>query len=99
MTAPATRAVAIAGVGYSPFTKASGRSVLDQALEACRNAVADAGLSAADVDLLVGTSTGSVLAAALSQAESPERQLSVLLTLAGAESVREVRVRGRVVHP
>jgi hypothetical protein len=24
--------------------------------------------------------------------------LSVLLTLAGAESVREVRVRGRVVH-
>jgi len=41
---------------------------------------------------------GSVLAAALSQAESPERLLSVLLTLAGAESVREVRVRGRVVH-
>jgi guanine deaminase len=41
---------------------------------------------------------GSVLAAALSQAESPERLLSVLFTLAGAESVREVRVRGRVVH-
>ena len=35
---------------------------------------------------------GSVLAAALSQAESPERLLSALLTLAGAESVREVRV-------
>jgi guanine deaminase len=41
---------------------------------------------------------GSVLASALSQAESPERVLSALLTLAGAESVREVRVRGRVVH-
>ena len=41
---------------------------------------------------------GSVLAAALSQAESAERVLSALLTLAGAESVREVRVRGRVVH-
>ena len=41
---------------------------------------------------------GSVLAAALSQAESAERLLSALLTLAGAESVREVRVRGRVVH-
>ncbi len=41
---------------------------------------------------------GSVLASALSQAESPERLLSALLTLAGAESVREVRVRGRMVH-
>ena len=41
---------------------------------------------------------GSVLASALSQAESPERLLSALLTMAGAESVREVRVRGRVVH-
>lgn len=41
---------------------------------------------------------GSVLAAALAHAESPERLLSVLLTLAGAESVREVRVRGHVVH-
>ena len=41
---------------------------------------------------------GSVLASALSQAEGAERVLSVLFTLAGAESVREVRVRGRVVH-
>ncbi len=41
---------------------------------------------------------GSVLAATLSQAESPERVLSALLTLAGAESVHEVRVRGQVVH-
>ena len=40
----------------------------------------------------------SVLAAALGQAETPERQLSVLLTLAGAESVAEVRVRGHIVH-
>ena len=47
-TAP--RPVAIAGVGYSPFTKASGRGVLDQALEACRDAIADAGIDAATVD-------------------------------------------------
>jgi acetyl-CoA acetyltransferase len=44
------RRAAIAGVGYSPITKASGRSVLDQALEACRAAVADAGLTPTDVD-------------------------------------------------
>jgi guanine deaminase len=42
---------------------------------------------------------GSVLAGAIAQAEGPERLLSVLITMAGAESVREVRVRGRVVHP
>ena len=41
---------------------------------------------------------GSVLAAATAQAESPERLLSTLITMAGAESIREVRVRGQVVH-
>jgi len=41
---------AIAGVGYTDFTAGSGRSVLDLAAEACRNALDDAGLSAADVD-------------------------------------------------
>ncbi|MEO8370676.1 MAG: guanine deaminase [Candidatus Solibacter sp.] len=40
----------------------------------------------------------SVLAAATAQAESPERLLAALLTMAGAETIREVRVRGRVVH-
>jgi acetyl-CoA acetyltransferase len=42
--------VAVAGVGYTAFTKASGRSVLDQALEACRHAIADAGIDASAVD-------------------------------------------------
>jgi acetyl-CoA acetyltransferase len=37
-------------VGYTPFTRRSGRSVLDQALEACRNAVDDAGIETAQVD-------------------------------------------------
>jgi acetyl-CoA acetyltransferase len=46
----ANRTAAIAGVGYSPFTRAAGRSVLDQALEACGAAVADAGLDRAEVD-------------------------------------------------
>ncbi len=41
---------AIAGVGYSPFTRASGRSVLDQALEACSGAIDDAGLDRSAVD-------------------------------------------------
>jgi acetyl-CoA acetyltransferase len=41
---------AIAGVGYTPFTRRSGRTVLDQALEACRHAVRDAGLTTREVD-------------------------------------------------
>jgi acetyl-CoA acetyltransferase len=41
---------AIAGVGFTELTKASGRSVLDLATEACARAIDDAGLSNADVD-------------------------------------------------
>ena len=41
---------AITGVGYTELSKASGRSVLELATEACRAAVADAGLTPADVD-------------------------------------------------
>ena len=39
---------AIAGVGYSDFSRRSNRSVLDLATEACRNALDDAGLETAD---------------------------------------------------
>lgn len=41
---------AIAGVGYTEISRRSGRSVLDLATEACRAAVADAGLDAPEVD-------------------------------------------------
>jgi acetyl-CoA acetyltransferase len=41
---------AIAGVGYTPFSRASGRSVLDLATDACRAAVDDAGLATHEVD-------------------------------------------------
>jgi acetyl-CoA acetyltransferase len=41
---------AIAGVGYTQFSRDSGASVLQLATEACRNAIADSGLTSADVD-------------------------------------------------
>jgi acetyl-CoA acetyltransferase len=44
------RQAAIAGVGYSPFSKLSGRSVLDLAAEACRRALDDTGLARTEVD-------------------------------------------------
>lgn len=43
-------AAAITGVGYTDFSRRSGRSVLDLAAEACRKAIADAGLEHSDVD-------------------------------------------------
>jgi acetyl-CoA acetyltransferase len=44
---------AIAGVGYTEFTRASGRTVRSLASEACIKAVADAGLSVADIDGII----------------------------------------------
>jgi acetyl-CoA acetyltransferase len=41
---------AVVGVGYTPFSRASGRSVLSLAAEAVAAAVGDAGLQLADVD-------------------------------------------------
>lgn len=41
---------AIAGVGYTAFSKRSGRTVLDLAAEACRNAAEDAGLPRSAID-------------------------------------------------
>ncbi|MFA5885844.1 MAG: hypothetical protein WDA60_18480, partial [Acidimicrobiia bacterium] len=47
---------AIAGVGYTPFSRASGRSVLSLAREACLGAIDDAGLNVEDVDGIVSFS-------------------------------------------
>ena len=44
---------AIVGIGYTDFTKRSGRTVRSLASEACLKAVADAGLTVNDVDGLV----------------------------------------------
>jgi acetyl-CoA acetyltransferase len=44
------RAAAIVGVGYTPFSRESGVSVLDLARAACADALSDAGLAHTDVD-------------------------------------------------
>jgi acetyl-CoA acetyltransferase len=46
-------AAAIAGVGITALTRASGRTELSLAVEACRAAVDDAGLGAGDVDAVL----------------------------------------------
>ena len=47
---------ALSGVGYTPFSKSSGRSVMSLALEACSAALADSGLDPKDVDGIVSYS-------------------------------------------
>ena len=44
------RTAAVVGVGYTEFSRASGRSVLDLARAACADALADAGVAANEVD-------------------------------------------------
>jgi acetyl-CoA acetyltransferase len=44
---------AVAGVGFTEFSRNSGQSVLSLATQACRNAIDDAGIPVADVDGIV----------------------------------------------
>jgi len=44
---------AIVGIGYTPQGKVTGRTSLSFHLEACRNAILDAGLRKQDVDGLI----------------------------------------------
>lgn len=47
---------ALVGVGFTEFSRESGRSVLSLAAEACRRAIDDAGLSRSDIDGVVSYS-------------------------------------------
>ncbi|MDB5999885.1 MAG: hypothetical protein JWP52_1584 [Rhizobacter sp.] len=63
-------AAAVAGIGWTEYSRNSGKHVEALALEACKNAIADAGLTPADVDGIVtfglgDTSTTSVIATSL----------------------------------
>ncbi len=49
---------AIAGVGFTDYSLDSGRSVLSLAIEACRNAMDDAGLTPQDVDGILEFNVG-----------------------------------------
>ena len=58
---------AIAGIGATEFSKDSGRSELKLAVEAASAALADAGLSASDVDGLVTFTMDSTAEIALAR--------------------------------
>jgi acetyl-CoA acetyltransferase len=77
---------AVAGVGYSPFSRESGHSVLALAREACLAAIDDAGLAVQDVDGIVSFSLNhdSVPAPAVATALAlPELRFAADLDLGG----------------
>jgi acetyl-CoA acetyltransferase len=81
-----SRKAGITGVGYTPFTRESGKSVLDLAAEASRNAIDDAGLKPADVDGVVSfmLMSDSVPCQAVATALAlPELRYSLDLQLGG----------------
>jgi acetyl-CoA acetyltransferase len=78
---------AIAGVGYTPFTRRSEKSVLDLAAEACRNAIADAGLDPRAVD---GVASFSVLSDSV-----PSQSVGTVLGLPTQTYVLDLQLGGQ----
>jgi len=62
------------------------------------NEVGDFGLGKAADLVLIRPPDGSELAQVLQRSESVEQSLAAIFTLAGSESVREVRVEGQTVY-
>jgi acetyl-CoA acetyltransferase len=78
---------AIAGIGYTDFSRASGKSVLALATEACRNAVEDAGLEPKDVD---GIASFRFL-----EDSCPTQAVATALALPDAEYLLDVNLGGQ----
>ncbi|MBN9112055.1 MAG: lipid-transfer protein [Pseudonocardia sp.] len=81
------REVAVAGVGYTPFTRASGRPVLDLACDAALAACTDAGLDPALVD---GVGTHSV-----GQDSEPAQAVATALASPGLRWVVDLAMAGQ----
>ncbi|MEE9202408.1 MAG: acetyl-CoA acetyltransferase [Dehalococcoidia bacterium] len=90
---------AIAGIGWTRFSKASGVSVLHLAVEACRNAIEDAGLTSRDIDGMacyeVGDSVPSVTVA--SNLGVPELRYSLDLRMGGPGGCMTVMAAAQAV--
>jgi acetyl-CoA acetyltransferase len=84
---PFLDSVAIAGVGYSTFTRESGRSVLSLALEATANAASDAGVERSAID---GIATFSWMNDSV-----PAQAIVTGLALPGASYLLDVSMGGQ----
>lgn len=83
---------AIAGIGWTPYSKNSGVSTLELALRAISAALADCGLSRSDVDGLVTHSVGDAVPAAAVGANLGVSDPKLLLDLTGGGSMSAATV-------
>ena len=81
------REVAIAGIGRTPYSKASGRTPLAMAAAAAREALADAGLAGSDVDGVAEFQTGDSARAIAVGAAIGADDLSWALDISGGGNV------------
>lgn len=81
-----TQQTAIVGVGYTQFTSRSGRSILELAAEASRQAVADAGLTSKDVDGVATYAMGDSV---------PAQSVATSLGLDGATFLLDLELGGQ----
>ena len=84
--------VAIAGIGYTPYSKNSGVSTLALALRAIRSALVDAGLGVGDVDGFVTHAVGDAVPAAAVVNALRVRDPGVVLDLFGGGSMSAAAV-------
>lgn len=92
---------AIAGVGYTNFSRQSGKSVLALASEACANAVSDAGLELKDVDGVVSYSVLGDSASSESVATAlglPEQNYILNLNIGGQAPAYSVMLAAMAIE-
>src|SRR5690606_17223840 len=85
-----TEAAAIIGVGESDYSWASGKTEIEMALNAIRQAIADAGLSPADVDGLLRFSFDNVQPYSIAEALGIQELRLSLDSASGAASAATV---------
>ena len=92
---PLERNAAITGIGQSDIGRRLGRSELDLTLEACLNAIADAGLTRDDIDGLATYPGGGIGTGGFAGPSSPEVQDALRLKLnwhdGGSEGPAQIR--------
>jgi acetyl-CoA acetyltransferase len=92
---PLERKAAITGIGQSDIGRRLGRSELDLTLEACLNAIADAGLTRDDIDGLATYPGGGIGTGGFAGPSSPEVQDALRLKLnwhdGGSEGPAQIR--------
>lgn len=87
----------IVGVGSTAYTKRSGRSVYDLAIEACLAALDDAGMDPAEVDGVIPYPGGVSAEEIMGALALPNMQFTAQIAMGGASMVASIRLASLVL--